>query len=100
MMLAVDVTGSPYQNQIDPYDVTSNGHVTAFDALLVINALNAGGSGLLELAEGESDTVTTSPTSSTFYIDVDGDQFLSSRDALSVVQQLNGESDITSELAR
>ena len=93
MMLAADITGSPFQNQTDPYDVTNNGNVSAFDALMVITALNAGGSGPLELAEGENDSVTTAQSSSTHYIDVNGDEFLDSRDALNVIQKLNGESE-------
>ena len=89
MMLAADVTGSPFQNQADPYDVTDDGHVSSRDALIVIKELNRGGARRLEMAEGEGDVVQAA--SSINYIDVNGDEFLDSRDALTLIRQLNGE---------
>ncbi|MCU0962920.1 MAG: PKD domain-containing protein, partial [Pirellulaceae bacterium] len=63
-------------NVENPRDVNADGFITPLDALLVINALNRGGS------------FTAAPEAGP-YLDVDANAVLSPRDALLVINELN-----------
>ena len=100
MIIDVAVAGrtpaSPWQNEVEPYDVSLDGFVTPTDALRIINRLNSEGAGELP--------VPSDPVSS--YVDVTGDNFVSSVDALRVIRHLNrfslggeGEPESTSQVA-
>ena len=93
-MLAVDVTGAAWQNQDNPLDVDTDGYVAPLDALLVIQSLHHGGSRpLATLARAASvDGASGEPEDAVpGYVDVNGDNSISSADALSVISALNGE---------
>jgi Dockerin type I domain/Right handed beta helix region/Bacterial pre-peptidase C-terminal domain len=68
---------SPWQNQLNPFDVNGVGGVSGLDALLVINRLLLGQAGPLP-------AVATAPP----YLDVNGDGSLSALDALAVINYL------------
>lgn len=70
---------SHWQNSVDPNDVNNDGIITALDALLIINEINAGGSRDLR-----GTNVPFPP-----YIDVTGDNLLSGIDVLQVVNYIN-----------
>ncbi|MGN6133610.1 MAG: dockerin type I domain-containing protein, partial [Aureliella sp.] len=81
-MMAGDVY-LPYHNDLIPEDTNGDYSVSALDALLVINALNAGQTGeLIGPGIGKADGPL---------IDVSGDNSLSALDALKIVNRLNGE---------
>jgi hypothetical protein len=69
----------PYQNPVNPLDVNHDGHVTAIDALIIINELNANGTHALAPPTGTP----------TYYFDVNGDNLVSPLDALLVINALN-----------
>ncbi|NLX55597.1 MAG: tandem-95 repeat protein [Planctomycetaceae bacterium] len=73
---------TPYHNSMAPIDVTRDWMITPRDALVVINALNDGGSRDLDpsLASNEFDRV---------FIDTNGDNKLTPVDALLVINALN-----------
>ncbi len=68
-----------WRNPVDSIDVDSDGSVSPLDALVVINHINAGGSGPLPSLHD-----STKP-----FLDVDGDQSVSPLDVLSVINHLN-----------
>ena len=70
---------SQWQNVVDPYDVNDDGLVSALDALLIINQINAGGARDLR-----GSGVPANP-----YVDVTGDYLLSALDVLQVVNFIN-----------
>jgi hypothetical protein len=81
-ILVIDPETTPWQNPWQALDVNTDGSITPADALLVINALNAGQGGLLpprSLEEGRF-----AP-----FVDVTGDNRLSPLDALQVINHLN-----------
>jgi hypothetical protein len=69
---------SPWQNRIEPMDVTNDGFVSAIDALRIINRINSEGAGELPGGVGVDN----------FY-DVSGDNFVTSLDVLRVIRQIN-----------
>ncbi len=73
----------PYHNDLIPEDTNGDYNVTALDALLIINAINAGRSGPLS---GPTVGKASGPA-----IDVSGDNILSALDALKVINRLNAE---------
>lgn len=75
----VQVVGS-FTNASQPEDVNADKVVSAIDALLVINRLNAKRSVAADVAEGEASNVKW---------DVNGDSVLSPMDALLVINYLN-----------
>lgn len=76
----------PYHNDLISEDTNQDYNVTALDALLVINALNAGSAGALATdGVGKTDGPR---------IDVSGDNHLSPLDALQVINRLNGEGEV------
>lgn len=68
-----------WRNPIDSIDVDSDGTTSPLDALVVINQINANGSGSLATVRDPSKP----------YFDVDGDQSVSPLDVLSVINHLN-----------
>lgn len=91
MLLAGDVN---FHNTFYPQDVDLNLRVTPRDALVIINALNAGGPREFAAASGEvqaASTVEGESSSSTFMYDVNNDGRLSASDALRVVNYLNAQ---------
>src|SRR5688572_31746134 len=86
-----------FHNIFYPQDVDQSDYVSARDAMVVINQLNAGGPRQLlseltsnaaasSAAEGEGDS---SPASATFMYDVNNDGYVSASDAMRVVNLLN-----------
>ncbi len=80
------VAASPWQNRVEPMDVTNDGFVVPNDVLNIINRINDQGAGQLP----------TSPGPVPSFVDVSGDNFVSSIDALRVIRHLNSFS-ITAE---
>ncbi len=76
------VGSSQWQNQRDPHDVNDDGLISALDALLIINEINAHGSRDLR------GTNTPFPP----YIDVTGENLVSGIDVLQVVNYINAHS--------
>jgi len=75
------ISDPPYHNPAAAQDVNGDDLVTPLDVLLVINVINAHGSGAIPAGMPAS-----------LYIDVDGDGLLTPGDALSVVNALNAAS--------
>jgi predicted outer membrane repeat protein len=71
----------PWTNLADPLDVDANGHVAPLDVLLMINRVNAAGSGPLPAP------VAGGPPPP--YVDPDGDGSCTDRDVLLVINYLN-----------
>ena len=79
----IDVgSATPWQNPINPLDVTADGLVSPLDALVVINQLNAAGSRLL----GQLPNAPNGPAD---YFDVNGDGAITPLDALQIINALN-----------
>ncbi|MCC9641439.1 DUF4465 domain-containing protein [Rhodopirellula sp. JC740] len=76
------ITSTPWRNAIRGEDVNANGEVTALDALMVINRLNADGSPDLAIPNDPNELIGK------FY-DVSGDGKVSALDALKVINYLN-----------
>ena len=76
---------SAWQNGRDPLDTTNDDFISARDALVVINTLNA--------ANGGSRVLTGEPGPGEFFYDVTGDGRVSALDALRVINHLNEQSD-------
>jgi hypothetical protein len=74
----IDAEPVVWQNTAEPTDVNADTLVTPIDALLIVNRLNAMGSGPL-----------TGSADSPPFLDVNGDGFLSPIDALMVINRLN-----------
>lgn len=73
---------NPYHNEIDPLDVNHDGFVSALDALIIINDLNA---------SDPRDLPVPSPINSPAGdLDVTNDLFVTPLDALLIVNELNG----------
>ncbi len=78
-LMASDV--APFHNSLMPHDVDGDYRISPLDALIVINDLNAVGSGSL--------SNRTPPSTRTGLIDTDGDNTLSPLDALTIINSLN-----------
>lgn len=76
----------PFHNDLIPEDTNGDYNISALDALLVINAINAGQSGALS---GPGIGKADGPL-----VDVSGDNSLSALDALRIVNRLNGEGEV------
>ena len=68
-----------WRNPVDSIDVDNDGSISPLDALVVINYINASGSGTLPAVHDLSKP----------YLDVDGDQSVSPLDVLNVINHLN-----------
>lgn len=76
---AASLTGK-ITNERNPLDVDNDGVITATDAVLLVNIINAGGPRLL---------TSSARTASGPYLDVDGDHFLTAADAVVVTNYIN-----------
>ncbi|MEP2310277.1 MAG: Ig-like domain-containing protein [Rhodopirellula bahusiensis] len=87
---------SRLQNPVNFSDVNRNGEVTALDALLVINRLNevSGNSGgeNIPVTDADFGIGTNDGVNEQFYYDQSGDGFISSLDALRVINEINAQS--------
>jgi hypothetical protein len=87
---------SRLQNPVNFSDVNRNGEVTALDALLVINRLNeVSGSSSGEnipVTDADYGIGTNNGVDEQFYYDQSGDGFISSLDALRVINEINAQS--------
>jgi len=96
-IVSIDVINNPFpwQNPFNPFDVNDDGFVSPIDVLLLINELSFVGPRALPVPP-------TPPEVPPPYLDPTGDNFLTTSDALAVVQYLNqlgggeGESDRSS----
>jgi hypothetical protein len=70
-----------WHNSVKASDVNRDGRVSAIDALLIFNLLNASGGGMA--------SVPSDATSGPLYYDISKDQFVSGIDALLIVNLLN-----------
>ncbi len=96
-LLAGELLPNVWHNASDPYDVNVDARVTPVDLLVVINALNQGGSrGLIAsdlpspttgAGEAESDSIQG------MKIDVNADRALTPLDALMLIKRLNAEAE-------
>lgn len=76
---------APHQNPEQPTDVNRDGVTSPLDVLLLVNAINSGGGGVLPTpGEGTGEPPPTSP-------DVNGDGSLTPIDVLLIVNELNGQ---------
>ncbi len=80
------LSGSPWQNPLACNDLDDDGTVTAGDALVAINAINATSSGNLS----ERMAAPTLASGAKKYLDADGDSSLSASDVISVINAVNG----------
>ena len=71
--------GPHYYNAVDPLDVNGDGIITALDALIIINDLNAGHGGTLSAQSGLGNE----------WVDVNDDGLLTAIDALDIINDLN-----------
>jgi hypothetical protein len=83
--------GDIWQNPTEALDVNNDGHITAIDALLVINEINNRHvsdptTGSLPIPPVPPQVPTNSPPG---YVDVDGNRFVSARDALLIINHIN-----------
>ncbi len=81
LLIVEDETNWPWHNAQNPLDVNADGFITAFDALLVINHLNRGGTSRLP---DPTDGNNPPP-----YLDVNRDGQSTAIDALLVINRLN-----------
>ncbi len=77
---------SPWQNPAHPLDVDADDNVTARDALLVANQLNARGAGPLETVDSQA---VSSAGEAVLYVDTNGDGQLTVEDFEAIVVYLN-----------
>ena len=96
LLLASDLSG--WHNAALPTDVNNDGETTVQDAMAIVNELIAGGSRMLPgaaphaasiipAALGEGEPNASPP----LYLDVNGDQFITPADVMTVVQQMEAE---------
>jgi hypothetical protein len=78
---SVLVTVTSWQNPDNPFDVSGNGSVEAYDVLLLINRINYNGSGVLPPRMADDQHLP--------YYDVNGDGLLTPLDALMVITHIN-----------
>jgi hypothetical protein len=79
------LSGSPWQNPMSCDDMNGDGTLSPADALVAINAINAGMTGPLAGAV----TVPTADGSTSDYLDANGDGQLSPADPLMVINAIN-----------
>ncbi len=91
MMLAADVLPA-WQNPVNPADVDGNGAVVSMDALVILNALSRGGDELLAHS-GVGATQSAVLATDSPFLDVDGDQQVTTDDALRVLDTVAPEAE-------
>ncbi|MEM6364860.1 MAG: Ig-like domain-containing protein, partial [Planctomycetota bacterium] len=87
--LELNTVRSRLQNPIDPADVNRSGEVTALDALLVINRLNASTDSQIPVNDSDFGIGTNDGVNEQFFYDVSGNELISALDALRVINRLN-----------
>jgi len=80
---------SPWQNPLDPADLDCDGQLTASDALMAINAINAQGSGDLHAKFAPSMLSGHVKGAAAGFIDASGDSELTAMDPLVVINAIN-----------
>lgn len=80
LYFAFQFGGNPWHNLLNPIDTTGSDGITAFDALIIINHLNAFPTG---------NTLLAAEAIPGYYIDVDNDSLCTALDALVVINYLN-----------
>ena len=80
-IVVTELDGTPWTNPVNRLDVNVDESVSAVDALQVINALNAGQGGVLQVPPAADDRPPP-------LLDVTGDNMLSPRDALVIINYL------------
>lgn len=85
--IIVLVNETPWQNRVEPLDVTGDGGVHPIDALMVINLLNDDGTGILDSKHGLPMARSSSATDT--YYDTSGDGHCTAIDALLIINYLN-----------
>jgi len=98
-LLAIDTVGavaSPWQNAALPADVNADGQVTAQDAAMVINELNAHGTRSLTASVSRDAFLASSLRTSantvesgSMFLDTNGDGMLTPQDVALIINQLN-----------
>src|SRR5690242_3805345 len=89
-LLAVMLGDSPFQNPLDANDLNCDGTDSPADALVAINALNAGTSGQLSGHFAPPSLVGQIKGAISDFMDADGDGQLSPGDALQIINGING----------
>lgn len=86
----VNIVGAFLQNPVSPSDVNRNGVVSALDALLIINRLNAADANSIDVTDADFG-IGAAPNGEReqFFYDVDGNGRISALDALRVINALN-----------
>jgi hypothetical protein len=79
---AIVITNNPFQNPAGQFDANNSGAVTPLDALQIINALTRADTGSINLS------ISPLPDGLPPFPDVDGNGFLTSFDALLVINEL------------
>lgn len=74
-----NVAATPWQNRVEPLDVTNDGFISPVDVLANVSEINTNGARQLD----------ASPTEVTLFHDVDGDGWLAPKDVLRTVIHLN-----------
>jgi uncharacterized secreted protein with C-terminal beta-propeller domain len=100
--IEVQVLGG-WRNTQTPADINDDGRITPQDALHGINAINAHGKQYLERAEVQAAGLAAAGLAAAglaaaadqFFFDVDGDDYLTPRDVLLVVNRLNAGAETT-----
>jgi hypothetical protein len=87
-------SGHPWQIPVGNFrDVTNDGQVVARDALRVINEINRAGGGGRRLPNplvgAENPVVVVNGVTEYFYLDVNGDDFVTAIDALQIINYIN-----------
>lgn len=86
-------SGHPWQKPVgDVRDVTNDGQIVARDALRVINEINRAGGGGRRLPNplvGAENPVVVNGVTEYFYLDVNGDDFVTAIDALQIINYIN-----------
>lgn len=89
--------GEGNTNLTNAFDVNNDGFISPIDVLILVNSLNTGGSGLLSSTGIEGTGIESAGIESAsgeggsgrFFMDVNGDRYLSPLDALMVINELN-----------
>ena len=82
------LSASPWQNPVDAMDINRDNHISPIDALLPINAMNTDGSSEMLLIGAPPILADMMADVESFYMDANGDGYLSAADALGVINLL------------
>jgi hypothetical protein len=87
--LVGDEACSAFQNPLDPNDLNADGAVTALDALVAINSINAGVNGDLSAKFAPPSLHGVVHEAASDFLDATGDGSLTAADALAVINTVN-----------